>query len=68
MTNMITGAIAAILFLVFVGEYAVTLHSLPLWIIIVAVASLLIADYLLSFKARREMEQAEREKQEGQED
>lgn len=66
MINMITGTIATILFLIFVGEYAVTLHSLPLWVIIVGVASLLIVDYLFSFKAHREMEEAKRANEESE--
>jgi len=54
MINKITGAIAAIGLIVFLGEYVRTIKSLPLSIIIIGVAALLVADYLLSFKAHRE--------------
>lgn len=64
MINKITGGIAVVLFLVYVLEYATTIHALPLWIIIVGVASLMVADYVLSFKAYREMKEAEESNQE----
>jgi protein-S-isoprenylcysteine O-methyltransferase Ste14 len=64
MVNTITGAIAVVLIVMFLGEYAVTLNKLPLWVIIGGVLLLMIADYVLSFKAYREMKEAEESKQE----
>jgi len=64
MINKITGAIAAIGLLVFLGEYLITIKSLPLSIIIIGVAALLVADYLLSFKAHREYDEYMENKEE----
>ncbi len=54
MANLITGAVAIVLIVVFLGKYAVTLNSLPLWIIIVGTLVLVGYDYFSSLRARRE--------------
>lgn len=35
-----------VVFVVFLGHYALTLQSIPLWVIIVGVLSMAIADYV----------------------
>ncbi len=64
MVNAITGAIAVILIVLFLGEYAVTINKLPLAVIIVCVLLMIIADYVFSFKAHRELQESEEQKQE----
>ena len=64
MLNKITGAIAVILIVLFLGEYALSLHKPPLWVIIGGVLLMMIADYVLSFKSYREMKEAQEDKQE----
>jgi hypothetical protein len=54
MLNKITGAIALAMIAVFLGEYAVTINKLPLWIIILSILAMVAADYILSFKADRD--------------
>jgi hypothetical protein len=50
MINLITGLIGVVLFVVFLSHYAIILHSPPLWIILVGITTLMIADYVLSLK------------------
>ncbi len=56
MVNMITGAIAVLAIVVFLGEYAVTINTLPLWVIICGVCAMMVYDYVKSIKAHRELE------------
>ena len=51
MLNKITGAIALAMIVVFLGEYAVTINKIPLWIIILSILAMVAADYLLSLKS-----------------
>jgi len=53
-SNAITGAIAAILLIVFLGEYATHIKSIPLGIIIVGTLLLLLYDYYDSVKRKDE--------------
>lgn len=50
MSNLIGGLIAVLLVLAFLGFYAVSLRSLPLWIIIVAVLALVMVDFFQSVR------------------
>ncbi len=50
MSNIITGAIAILLSLLFLLLYAVRLNSIPLWIIIFANIACLVFDYYKSIK------------------
>ena len=53
MMNLVTGLIGITLVVVFLGNYAVKLASIPLWIIIVAVLTMAIADFVQSLKNQR---------------
>jgi len=55
MINKIAGAIAVLGIIVFLGEYVLTIKSVPLGVIIVACLAMVVADYLLSFKAHRQL-------------
>ena len=46
--NWICGFIGSILLIVFLGKYAVSINSIPLWIIIVGVLILPLADIVTS--------------------
>lgn len=48
--NWICGGIGLVMVIVFLGKYAVSVHSLPLWIIIVGVLVLPVADVVLSIR------------------
>ncbi len=50
MINLISGLIAVVLVSLFLGSYALTLNSIPLWIIIVGVLAMLVADFVLSMR------------------
>ena len=50
MANIITGAIAAAMALVFFLYYAIRINSIPLWIIIVAAAAMLVFDFYQSIR------------------
>lgn len=52
MVNLITGAIALLLVIVFFGQYALTLNTLPLWIIISVALALAVYDYVTSLRRR----------------
>ena len=54
MTNIITGLVAMVLLVLFLGNYALTLNALPLWIIIVLILGLAIADYVKSLANNQE--------------
>ena len=51
--NLVTGLIGITLVVVFLGNYAVKLASIPLWIIIVAVLTMAIADFVQSLRNQR---------------
>ncbi|MDF1590519.1 MAG: hypothetical protein P1P89_03300 [Desulfobacterales bacterium] len=53
-SNIISGGIAVSLALVFLLYYAIRLHSIPLWIIIVANLVLLVYDFYKSIKEGEE--------------
>jgi hypothetical protein len=55
MSNLITGAIAIFLALVFLLFYAIRLHSVPLWIIIMGNFACLAFDYYKSIKEGEEL-------------
>lgn len=57
MGNFIAGLIAVVLISVFLLFYAVTLESLPLWIIIVGVLALVVIDFVQS--VRKDKDQSE---------
>ena len=48
--NMITGLVGVALSVVFLGNYALQINSLPLWLIICAVLLMVIVDYLQSLR------------------
>jgi hypothetical protein len=55
MSNIITGAIAVLLSMVFLLFYAIRLHSVPLLIIIMANFACLAFDYYKSIKEGEEL-------------
>ena len=50
MSNIITGGLAAAMALTYLLYYAIRLHSVPLWIIILANMAALIYDYVSSIR------------------
>ncbi len=50
MANIITGAIAAAMAVVFFLYYAIRIKSIPLWIIIVCAIIMLVYDYVQSIR------------------
>ncbi len=50
MFTLITGVIAAVLVAVFLGYYALRIESIPLWIIIIGVLGMVIADFVRTFR------------------
>ena len=54
MANLITGLVGIVLAVVFLGTYAITLNELPLWLIIVGVLLLAVADFVLSLRADKQ--------------
>ncbi|MEE9539823.1 MAG: hypothetical protein V3W10_10865, partial [candidate division NC10 bacterium] len=52
--NVIAGLIAVVLISAFLLFYAVTLKTLPLWIIIVGVLALVVLDFVQSVKKGKE--------------
>ena len=50
MSNLICGAIAVLMSLVFLLFYAIRLESIALWIIIVANLACLVVDYIQTIK------------------
>lgn len=54
MSNIITGAIAVSMCLIFMIFYAFRLHSVPLWIIILGNLAFLLFDYYKSIKEGEE--------------
>lgn len=54
MTNLICGLLPVVLILAFLGNYAVKINSTPLWIIIVSVLALLLADFVQSVRSEKD--------------
>lgn len=54
MTNLICGLVPVVLILAFLGNYAVKINSTPLWIIIVSVLALLLADFVQSVRSEKD--------------
>ena len=50
MANIITGAIASAMALVFFLYYAIRINSIPLWIIIVGAVVMLVTDFVQSIR------------------
>lgn len=50
MSNLITGSIAVLMSIVFLGYYAIRLESIVLWIIIAANLACLLVDFVQSVK------------------
>ena len=50
MANLVTGLLAVVLIVVFLGNYAIKIAEVPLWVIILAVLAMVIADYVLSLR------------------
>ncbi|MGB3095841.1 MAG: hypothetical protein WBB46_03785 [Candidatus Deferrimicrobiaceae bacterium] len=50
MANIITGAIAAAMALVFFLYYAIRINSIPLWIIVVGAVVMLVTDFVQSIR------------------
>ncbi|MGI9332863.1 MAG: hypothetical protein ACR2RL_06855 [Gammaproteobacteria bacterium] len=44
--ELVAGVIAIVLVVVFLGNYAIVLNTLPLWIIIVGILALPLADFV----------------------
>lgn len=53
MTNLITGLIAIVMMIVFLGNYAVKINKLPLWIVILAILAMVITDFVISLRSQR---------------
>ncbi|MFQ6018067.1 MAG: hypothetical protein ACE5KF_07705 [Kiloniellaceae bacterium] len=54
MANLITGVIGVLMVVIFLGYYAVTLRSIPLWIIIVAILAMVVTDFYQSVKQKND--------------
>ncbi len=54
MMNLISGLLPVVLVLAFLGNYAVKINSTPLWIIIVSVLALLLADFVRSVRGEND--------------
>ncbi|MFQ5760089.1 MAG: hypothetical protein ACE5HM_03850 [Acidiferrobacterales bacterium] len=50
MVRLITGLIGVVMVVVFLGYYAYMIGSIPLWLIIVAILAMAIADYVQSLR------------------
>ncbi len=50
MTKVISGLIGATMAIVFLGYYAISLNSAPLWVIIVAILAMVCTDVFQSLK------------------
>ncbi len=46
MVNLITGLIAIVIIVAFLGNYAYKINAVPLWIIIVGILAMVIADFV----------------------
>ena len=54
MTNLITGLVAVTIVIVFLGNYAVKLGSIPLWIIIGSILAMAVTDFVQSVRERND--------------
>ncbi len=54
MMNLICGLVPVVLILAFLGNYAVKINSIPLWIIIVSVLALMLADFVQSVRGEND--------------
>ncbi len=52
MVNLITGSVAVAMIIIFLGYYAITLQSIPLWIIIAGVLIMVVVDFYQSLRQR----------------
>ena len=50
MFTLISGVTAAVMVVVFLGYYALRIESIPLWIIIIGVLGMVIADFVRTFR------------------
>ncbi len=50
MFTLIAGVTAAVMVVVFLGYYALRIESIPLWIIIIGVLGMVIADFVRTFR------------------
>ncbi len=50
MVNFITGLIGATMAIIYLGYYAISLNSPPLWVIIVAILAMVCTDVFQSLK------------------
>ncbi len=50
MFTLITGVTAAVMVVVFLGYYALRIESIPLWIIIIGVLGMVIADFVQTWR------------------
>ncbi len=50
MFTLITGVTAAVMVVVFLGYYALRIESIPLWLIIIGVLGMVIADFVRTFR------------------
>jgi F0F1-type ATP synthase assembly protein I len=50
MTKVISGLIGATMAIIFLGYYAISLNSAPLWVIIVAILAMVCTDVFQSLK------------------
>ncbi len=54
MVNFITGLIGATMAIIYLGYYAISLSSPPLWVIIVAILSMVCTDVYQSVRKRNQ--------------
>lgn len=50
MVNFLAGVFALLLLILFLGKYAVSINSIPLWIIILGSVALAISDFVTSMR------------------
>lgn len=51
MANMVVGLIAVVMMVLFLGNYALSLNSIALWIIILGVLVMVVADFWQSLRS-----------------
>lgn len=54
MTNLITGLVAVAIVIVFLSFYAVKINSIPLWIIIVSILTMVVTDFVQSVRQKKD--------------
>jgi hypothetical protein len=50
MVKALTGLIGTVLVVAFLGYYAISLNSIPLWIIVISVLTMVVAEYVESLR------------------